>query len=55
MRMTEETREIRARVPKDMKITFEIACTRLKVTQTKALDEAIRDWLQKKEYTAGIK
>ncbi|MBA3923900.1 MAG: hypothetical protein H0X31_20285 [Nostocaceae cyanobacterium] len=53
--MTEETREVRGRVPKDIKITFEIACARLEVTQTAALEEAIRDWLQKKESAAGMK
>ncbi|MEH2086860.1 hypothetical protein [Nostoc sp.] len=47
--MVEETREVRGRIPKDLKIAFEIACARLEVTQTAALEEAIRDWLKKKE------
>lgn len=47
--MAEETREVRGRLPKDLKIAFEIACARLEVTQTAALEEAIKDWLQKKE------
>ncbi len=51
--MTEETREVRGRVPKDLKIAFEIACARLEVTQTAALEEAIRDWLRKKESKAS--
>jgi hypothetical protein len=29
--MAEETREVRGRVPKDIKIAFEIACARLEV------------------------
>lgn len=49
MEMVEETREVRGRIPKDLKIAFEIACARLEVTQTAALEEAIRDWLKKKE------
>lgn len=49
MEMAEETREVRGRIPKDLKIAFEIACARLEATQTAALEEAIRDWLQKKE------
>jgi hypothetical protein len=51
--MTEETREVRGRIPKDLKIALEIACARLEITQTAALEEAIRDWLRKKEYPAG--
>ncbi|MCG6136993.1 MAG: hypothetical protein MET45_20550 [Nostoc sp. LLA-1] len=51
--MAEETREVRGRVPKDIKIAFEIACARLELTQTAALEEAIRDWLQKKDTSAG--
>ncbi|MDZ8091100.1 MAG: hypothetical protein RMZ42_04045 [Nostoc sp. DedQUE05] len=47
--IVEETREVRGRIPKDLKIAFEIACARLEVTQTAALEEAIRDWLKKKE------
>ncbi|MEH2123320.1 hypothetical protein [Nostoc sp.] len=47
--MAEETREVRGRLPKSLKIAFEIACARLEVTQTAALEEAIKDWLQKKE------
>ncbi|MEI2581765.1 hypothetical protein [Scytonema sp. PRP1] len=43
------------RLPKDLKIAFEIACARLEVTQTAALEEAIRDWLKKQESTSGEK
>ena len=50
--MTEETREVRGRIPKELKIAFEIACVRLELTQTAALEEAIRDWLKKQESTA---
>ncbi len=49
VQMAEETREVRGRIPKNLKIAFEIACARLEVTQTAALEEAIKDWLQKKE------
>ncbi|MGB3638702.1 MAG: hypothetical protein WBA39_14175 [Rivularia sp. (in: cyanobacteria)] len=47
--MTEETREVRGRIPKELKITFEVACARLELTQTAALEEAIKDWLAKLE------
>ncbi|MFB2768354.1 hypothetical protein ACE1AT_03550 [Pelatocladus sp. BLCC-F211] len=50
--MAEETREVRGRLPKDLKIAFEIACARLELTQTAALEQAIRDWLQKQESPA---
>jgi len=53
--MAEDTREVRGRVPKELKIAFEIACARLELTQTVALEEAIRDWLQKKDFPAGEK
>jgi len=55
IKMAEDTREVRGRVPKELKIAFEIACARLEVTQTAALEEAIRDWLQKKDSPAGGK
>ncbi|MEH1928039.1 hypothetical protein [Nostoc sp.] len=51
--MAEETREVRGRLPKDLKIAFEIACARLELTQTAALEEAIRDWLKKKDSPPG--
>ena len=47
--MTGETREVRGRIPKELKIAFEIACARLELTQTAALEEAIKDWLTKIE------
>jgi hypothetical protein len=53
--MTEETREVRGRIPKELKITFEIACARLEVTQTAALEEAIKDWLKKQDSPTGDK
>ncbi|MEH2081528.1 hypothetical protein [Nostoc sp.] len=53
--MTEETREVRGRIPKELKIAFEIACARLEVTQTAALEDAIKDWLKKQESTSAEK
>jgi len=47
--MSEEIREVRGRIPKDLKIAFEIACARIEVTQAAAIEEAIRDWLKKQE------
>jgi hypothetical protein len=47
--MAEERREVRGRIPKDLKKAFEIACVRLDTTQTEALEEAIKDWLTKKQ------
>jgi hypothetical protein len=47
--MAEDIREVRGRIPKDLKKAFEIACVRLEITQTVALEEAIRDWLRKKQ------
>lgn len=46
--MAQESREVRGRVPKDLKIAFEVACVRMEITQAAALEEAIRDWLTKK-------
>lgn len=43
-----ESREVRGRLPRDLKIAFEVACARLEMTQAAALEEAIRDWLVKK-------
>ncbi len=51
--MAEETREVRGRVPKDVKIAFEVTCARNEITQTAALEEAIRDWLKKKDFPTG--
>lgn len=53
--MTEETREVRGRIPKSLKIAFEIACARLEITQTAALEEAIKEWLKKYESTSSEK
>ncbi|MEH2273806.1 MAG: hypothetical protein V7K40_03040 [Nostoc sp.] len=53
--MTEETREVRGRIPKSLKIAFEIACARLEITQTAALEEAIKEWLKKYESTSSDK
>lgn len=47
--MSEESREVRGRIPKDLKINFEIACARLELTQAAGMEEAIRDWLKKQE------
>ncbi len=51
--MAEETREVRGRIPKDLKIALEVACAHLEITQTAALEEAIRDWLKKRGFPAG--
>lgn len=51
--MAEETREVRGRIPKSLKIAFEIACARLEITQTAALEEAIKEWLKKHESTSS--
>lgn len=48
--MAKEIREVRGRVPRDLKIAFEVACVRLEITQAEALEEAIRDWLVKKGF-----
>lgn len=48
--MAKEIREIRGRVPKDLKIAFEVACVRMELTQAMALEEAIKDWLIKKGF-----
>ncbi len=48
--MAKETREVRGRLPKDLKIAFEIACVRMELTQATALEEAVRDWLVKKGF-----
>ncbi|MEH2369895.1 hypothetical protein [Nostoc sp.] len=53
--MTEEAREVRGRIPKSLKIAFEIACARLEITQTAALEEAIKEWLKKHESTSSDK
>ncbi|MBD2518879.1 hypothetical protein H6G93_28755 [Nostoc sp. FACHB-973] len=53
--MTEETREVRGRIPKELKIAFEIACARLELTQTAALEDAIKDWLKKQESASAEK
>lgn len=46
--MDKETREVRGRVPKDLKIAFEVACARMEMSQASALEEAIREWLNRK-------
>ena len=48
--MAKEIREIRGRVPKDLKIAFEVVCVRMELTQAVALEEAIKDWLIKKSF-----
>lgn len=42
-------REVRGRIPQELKIAFEIACARLEVSQSTALEEAIIDWLTKRD------
>lgn len=46
--MSKVVREVRGRIPQDLKIAFEIACARLEVSQSAALEEAMRDWLEKR-------
>lgn len=46
--MNKVVREVRGRLPQDLKIAFEIACARLEVSQSAAMEEAIRDWLEKR-------
>ncbi len=53
--MIEDMREVRGRVPKQLKIAFEVACAHLELTQTAALEEAIKDWLKKQESVSGNK
>jgi hypothetical protein len=48
--MAQESREVRGRLPRDLKIAFEVACARLEITQAAALEEAIQDWLGKKGF-----
>lgn len=48
--MAKETREVRGKLPKDLKIAFEVACVRMEMTQAAALEEAVRDWLVKKGF-----
>lgn len=44
--MGKPIREVRGRIPQDLKIAFEVACARLEVSQANALEDAIREWLQ---------
>lgn len=53
--MAQESREVRGRLPRDLKIAFEVACVRLETTQAAALEEAIRDWLVKKGFPTSDK
>lgn len=43
--MGKPIREVRGRIPQDLKIAFEVACARLEVSQANALEDAIREWL----------
>lgn len=47
-------REVRGRIPQDLKIAFEVACARMEVSQAGALEEAIVEWLQKQEQPTSI-
>lgn len=44
--MNKAIREVRGRIPQELKIAFEIACTRLEVSQSAAIEEAIKTWLK---------
>lgn len=47
--MTKEVvREVRGRIPQELKIAFEVACARMETSQSAALEEAIRAWLVSK-------
>lgn len=48
--MAKESREVRGKLPKDLKIAFEVACVRMEITQAAALEEAVRDWLVKQGF-----
>lgn len=48
-------REVRGRIPQDLKIAFEVACARLEVSQSNALEEAIKDWLMKRDLPTSEK
>ena len=43
-----EIREVRGRIPKELKIAFDVACARLELSQSNAMEEAIRHWLEAK-------
>ena len=45
--MAKVIREVRGRIPQDLKIAFEVACARLELSQSNALEDAIKDWLTK--------
>lgn len=45
--MSKTIREVRGRIPQDLKIAFEVACARLELSQSNALEDAIKDWLTK--------
>lgn len=53
--MGKVVREVRGRIPQDLKIAFEIACARLEVSQSNALEEAIKDWLTKRDLPTSEK
>lgn len=53
--MPEEIKEVRGRVSKYLKIAFKSAYVGLKVTQTEVWEEAIRDWLQKEDFSVEVK
>jgi hypothetical protein len=46
--MNKTIREVRGRIPQELKIAFEIACVRLEVSQSHALEEAIKAWLERR-------
>lgn len=48
--MAGEIRHVRARIPKSLKIEFEVACAREEKSHSAAIEEAIRDWLKKYGY-----
>lgn len=46
--------QISGYIPKDKALKFKIACTALQTTQSDALDEAIRLWLEKQEKSSSV-
>lgn len=53
--MGKTIREVRGRVPQELKIAFEVACARLEVSQSTAMEDAIKDWLTKHDQPTSDK
>lgn len=53
--MAKVIREVRGRISQELKIAFEVACARLEVSQSHALEDAIQDWLIKHDQPTSEK